>query len=443
MGSTQSVNATDNVVLAPNVPIYLMDGFTKLVDSSTQLFGCCEAGSSITLPNPLNKDQFGNSVGDVKVWTGTGQDGLTNDAMTGTIPGAELGTTLIAFGKSGVTGAGWMYNSTAFVTDNGAVGIPFEKPFYAFSEQLGNVSTTFEWKTDTLGLWDEATNWTPNGGPPVNSNQTAVFAGMTTVPTTVVTNNDLTLNRIEFNNASNGYAISGLGSVELVESPTFDAPRIDVTSGVHEFQLDVNLTTNTTVDVGFDSSLTFESKLTLGGSVLTKTGAGNFAVNNILSSGGGSIDCQAGTCSGSGTIGGDLNNSGGTVSPGNSPGVMEVQGDYNQSAAASLSIEIAGTAAGAQHDVLVVGGEATLDGTLEVSLIDGFQPASGDSFDILELGSITGDFNDIVLPNLTGSLAWDVSALLTDGSIGVVPEPAAAVLLLGGLWAVVGIRRRW
>ena len=93
--------------------------------------------------------------------------------------------------------------------------------------------------------------------------------------------------------------------------------------------------------------------------------------------------------------------------------------------------------------MLVVGGEATLDGTLEVSLIDGFQPASGDSFDILELGSITGDFNDIVLPNLTGSLAWDVSALLTDGSIGVVPEPAAAVLLLGGLWAVVGIRRRW
>lgn len=93
MGSTATplVDAIDNANLVPDVPIYLMDGTTRVAESVNQLFGCCEAGSDIVLTNPLNQDQFGNSVGDIRVWTGTGQDGLTNDARTGTIPGAALG----------------------------------------------------------------------------------------------------------------------------------------------------------------------------------------------------------------------------------------------------------------------------------------------------------------------------------------------------------------
>lgn len=130
VGSTPSIDAIDNIGLDPNVPIYLMDGMTKLVDSSTQLFGCCEAGSSISLNNPLNQNQFGINVGDIQVWTGTGQDGLRNNTKIGTIPSAELGTTLIAEGQSGSAGAGWIYNTTNFVTDNGNVGVPFDKPFY-------------------------------------------------------------------------------------------------------------------------------------------------------------------------------------------------------------------------------------------------------------------------------------------------------------------------
>jgi len=41
------------------------------------------------------------------------------------------------------------------------------------------------------------------------------------------------------------------------------------------------------------------------------------AVNNILASGGGTLNCSQGLCSGAGIIGGDLNNDGGIVSPGN------------------------------------------------------------------------------------------------------------------------------
>ena len=144
MGSTASllVDAVDNANLVPDVPIYLMDGTTRVAESVNQLFGCCEAGSAIVLTSPLNQDQFGNSVGDIRVWTGTGQDGLTNDAKAGSIPGAALGEEgLIAFGLSGQSNQAWIYNSTAFIRDGGTGGNPVEHPFYAFSELLPEPSS--------------------------------------------------------------------------------------------------------------------------------------------------------------------------------------------------------------------------------------------------------------------------------------------------------------
>src|SRR5207247_1342766 len=51
---------------------------------------------------------------------------------------------------------------------------------------------------------------------------------------------------------------------------------------------------------------------------------------------------SGGTLLGSGTVGGALTNSG-TVAPGNSPGIITVNGDYTQSSGGSLAIEIQGT----------------------------------------------------------------------------------------------------
>ena len=104
-------------------------------------------------------------------------------------------------------------------------------------------------------------------------------------------------------------------------------------------------------------------------------GNGTLAINNTISTGGGTLNCAEGMCSGSGTIAGDLNNAG-TVSPGNSPGLMTVEGDFAQSSAGTVLIELAGTTAGIEHDVLQVDGEASLGGTLEVSLLDGFSPGN-------------------------------------------------------------------
>ena len=96
------------------------------------------------------------------------------------------------------------------------------------------------------------------------------------------------------------------------------------------------------------------------------------------------------------TFDGDLNNQGGTLSPGNSPGITEVTGDYTQTAAGTLAIEAAGRGCPGVpdgHDLLDVTGNADLAGTLQVDLIDGFFPTLGNTFTIVEAGEITGWFD--------------------------------------------------
>jgi len=82
-----------------------------------------------------------------------------------------------------------------------------------------------------------------------------------------------------------------------------------------------------------------------------------------------------------------------------------------------------------------------LGGNLEVSLLDGFQPENGDSFNIFDFGSLTGEFDNVLLPALSASLAWDDSALLNNGSLSVVPEPGSVVLCLLGLIGAAGLLR--
>jgi hypothetical protein len=99
---------------------------------------------------------------------------------------------------------------------------------------------------------------------------------------------------------------------------------------------------------------------------------------------------QGGTLSGTGTIGGGVNNSGGTLAP-TGTGTITISGVYTQGSAATLAIQLGGTGAG-QFDVLAVGGAATLNGTLTVSLVNGFALANNQSFPVLTYASRSGDF---------------------------------------------------
>jgi len=60
-----------------------------------------------------------------------------------------------------------------------------------------------------------------------------------------------------------------------------------------------------------------------------------------------------------------------------------------------INIELGGTIAGSSYDQLNVSGQAFLDGTLNISLIDNFIPVVGDTFEIMTFGTVSGMFTAI------------------------------------------------
>jgi len=160
-----------------------------------------------------------------------------------------------------------------------------------------------------------------------------------------------------------------------------------------------------------------------------------------------------GTIAGNGLIGGTLrvlpggvDEFGGSVFSGNSPGTLTVDGDYEQ-LGGLLGIEIAGTAPG-QFDVLAVTGNATLGGTLLLEFIDGFAPRQGDVFNFLDIdGGLTGAFDTVGIRNLAPGFQFDLRTdasgltmvALNDGVS--VPEPATLAMLFAGI-VVMCARRR-
>jgi hypothetical protein len=106
---------------------------------------------------------------------------------------------------------------------------------------------------------------------------------------------------------------------------------------------------------------------------------------------------QAGTISGSGVFSDDVRNTAGEVAPGDGVGTMTIMGDFHQSDLGKLTIEIGGTAAG-QFDSILVGGNVTLDGELNISLVNGFQPTTTRDFTVVTAASLS----DLGL-TLTGS----------------------------------------
>ncbi|HPE56698.1 MAG TPA: T9SS type A sorting domain-containing protein [Bacteroidales bacterium] len=82
----------------------------------------------------------------------------------------------------------------------------------------------------------------------------------------------------------------------------------------------------------------------------------------------------------------------GIVSPGSSPGILNWKINYQPSGSSILDIEIGGLTPGEEHDQLIVNGYAGVDGTLQVSLIDGFVPVAGDTFVIISAEAVTDTF---------------------------------------------------
>jgi autotransporter-associated beta strand protein len=191
--------------------------------------------------------------------------------------------------------------------------------------------------------------------------------------------------------------------------------------------------------------------------VNTYSGATNVDGGTLLVSG--SISGSAVTVTDGGTLGGIgatgpvTATTGATISPGLSPGILNV-GALAMSSGSVLSIEINGLTVSTEYDQLSVTGTVDITGatltlggtylTAPVVTYDLFTILLNDGSSDLVTGTFTGLAEGTLFTAVNGQ-DFTISYIGGDGNdivLTAVPEPGSAALILGGLSALVGLRRR-
>jgi hypothetical protein len=85
----------------------------------------------------------------------------------------------------------------------------------------------------------------------------------------------------------------------------------------------------------------------------------------------------------------------GQISPGTAPGIVEITGSFTQSASGVLNVTMGGLTPGSNFSQLNISGAAILDGTVAVTLVNGFLPALSNEFAVVGCSSRTGVFSGL------------------------------------------------
>jgi autotransporter-associated beta strand protein len=181
---------------------------------------------------------------------------------------------------------------------------------------------------------------------------------------------------------------------------------------------DVFINPSQNLTVTGPSTPTSVKSLTIGG-----TGVADLSLqpSGPLSAAGGFNLTSLGRLSGNGAINGNVT-AGGTLSPGGmlSSGSITIAGNVTLQSTSHLAIQLGGLAP-ASYDFLNVTGALSLGGSLDVSLLGGFTPQLGNSFNLFDAPAQTGAFSSINLPTLSAGLAWDTTQVSTLGQVTVIP----------------------
>jgi autotransporter-associated beta strand protein len=243
--------------------------------------------------------------------------------------------------------------------------------------------TDFTWVGTSFASWDAPQRWSPVGVPDGND-VTVRFAGSNGSSMVVRVDQPQTVQQIHLDGASS-YSLVGSGPLEL-DTDSVDSQLV-VTGGDHNWTAPVNALANTTIDVASGASLALDNTFGFNGVTVTKQGSGTLLINGPEASQSGSLNVTEGTLSGDGAISGSINISGGTVAPGSNTGSLHVKNNFTFGSAGVLQIELGGSST-QNYDSLNVSGVANLAGTIDVTLIDNYEPVIGQAFLILTANQI-------------------------------------------------------
>ena len=207
-------------------------------------------------------------------------------------------------------------------------------------------------------------------------------------------------------NTSDGVEINGTGrpatwSPATSSAPTPPAPPawptandgVDIDSGASGNTIGGGSTAaanvisgNTGYGIQVDGATTI-------GNILANNWVGTGAVGSgtVLNSGGALEITNGAAVLATGAFTGNVVNQGTLGFWNDAPGVITITGNYTQNSAGTLDVDLGGTSR-SQYNQLQVSGTATLAGTLDVALIDGFSISPVEEFQVLSYGTLSGEF---------------------------------------------------
>jgi fibronectin-binding autotransporter adhesin len=421
-GGTLDFASDANAIIdagAANLLVHVLAGGTlKQTATGTE-------GGSVIHVAMDNDGQVLATAGKLLLRGGSGAGRASSGTYDATSPAriAFQGTTdLSTTGR--LTGTGTMeFNSGTLTIPTGSVALPSPYDPAATSFTLGDLSLGSNGSTGTL---------TSIGGNRLGS-ATLTVTGATAISQFGMSFNGGTTNLQGTTTISAGMGISG-ATVNLGGAAALDAGgAINVATGSLNVKNGSSLTVADNVNIfsvgagtlhvdaggtltrsaaGVDGQLgipvTNQGTIHAAGGImrfnlgLTQT-AGVTVVDATLGvQGGFEVALQGGTLSGNGTVSAFVDNTGGTVAPGASPGLLTITGDYTQGAGGTLAEEITGTALAA-FDRLSVSGTASLGGTLAIDS-SAFAPAPTDTFKIISgAATRTGTFATLTGADVNGA----------------------------------------
>lgn len=472
-GTSNLVKSGSGSLVLANANTY--NGTTTIENGTLSLTGSITSAGNVILGSGSNGTL---SVGSVGTLTTTGTLSL-GSGNTGNVFTVNAGGTVNAGIVNNAWGTDVTVNGTLNVTNgytvatNATKSIAGSGTINAASLSLGNAATTVNFtSTGTMNLTGLMTFVAGNSPTFNQSAGTVNTAGLALNGTT----STYTLTGGRINIGSSG--ITGTGTTRNINlgAGTIGA-RADWSStlamGLTNAAIGTTFNTLDSVDNTTARTISLSGVLSGSGQLIksgagtltltgtnTYTGAtnintGKLVVNGNISTSSMTTVKNTGILGGSGTVGALTAMSGGTVSPGNSPGILSA-GNTDLQLGSTLSLELGGTSAGVDYDRLNVTGTVTLAGLLNLAITgtyanndllfllvnDGGDAISGAFSNYAEGANFTLGGQDWSLTYLANNTGLNTGTFTggNDVALMAVPEPAAA--LFGGLGMLCLLRRR-
>jgi CSLREA domain-containing protein len=373
------------------------------------------SGNGVYLTELSLESRIGSGGGTISVTGTPGGSGIGIEANAGTSPPGSSSISSDGNGAVTLTSDTMRFSAGAFIS----AGTGQVKLGQKTNGRLINLGSLVDSTANTLELsdaeLDRVTAGTLNIGD--NNSGAITFSGASPIDVTngptIATVNLVTGSAINSNSTAGVLDIVA-AALNLTSVTGIDIEMDAVTLTTTSANLQ-NLREANTVAVGASGINASGFTLTLsGGRFNTVSGGGDILANSVQVLSGATI---GGT--GAVTTGGATNvQSGGTVSPGTSPGILNT-GNVTFNSGSTYAVEINGPTAGTGHDQLKATGTVSLGGAT-LNLTGTHTPAAGDIFIIID-----NDDTDAVTPNFAMGTGG------TDANGGLLEEGETITHFLG------------